>query len=88
MTLEEVKAILAEMERSSTEEQNEALRIAIRFMDLYQACARCHDCAKAKETSENEFRCTSVEYDVDKKGCFVLKIVKEQSRNSQEIVKK
>ena len=77
MTLEKVKTILAGMEKSSTEEQNEALQIAIRFMDLYQACARCHDCAKATKTSEKAFLCTSDEYDIYRKSCFVLKIVKE-----------
>ena len=76
-----VKAILAGMlagmEQNSTEEQNEALRIAILFIELYQDCACCHDCAKATETSENEFQCTSGKYDIDRKGCFVIKIVKE-----------
>ena len=73
MTLEEVKAILAGMEQSSAEEKIEALRIAIQFMDLYQDCACCHDCAKAIKTNGKEFLCTSGEYDIDRKGCFVLK---------------
>ena len=77
MTLEEVKYILAGMEQNSAEEQNEALRIAIRVIELYQDCAYCHDCAKAAKTSENEFQCTSGKYDIDRKGCFVLKIVEE-----------
>lgn len=73
MTLGEVKIILAGMEQNSAEEKNEALRIAIRVIELYQDCAYCHDCAKAIKTNEKEFLCTSDEYDINRKSCFVLK---------------
>ena len=84
MTLEEVKVILAGMEQVAVldsmdetvlcEQRNEALRIAIRFIELEQKNVYCHDCALAVESSDNEFQCISGAYDVDGKSCFVLKM--------------
>ena len=83
MTLKEVKVILAGMEQICCldsldetvlcEQRNEALRIAIRFIELYQKEASCHDCAMAIKSGDNEFQCSADEYDIFGKSCFVLK---------------